>query len=771
MSMSGKIVKNTGIMMFAEFGSRMLDAFVSVILARYLGPHGFGLMAFAIAFPSMFSIVVGFGMGAFITRDLARDPSQMSRYVSNGLMLKLLLALLTVAVVCIFSLVLGHPAPKVKLVIMGTLLMIFEANVRFILSVFQAYQRMTIVAIVNLTARLGWVLLSIGLVFSKGGINELLGVRVLLYGVALVVTIILIDRKIEKIKWSLDFAFIWKMMKASFPFALFRLFGGVYTDIDTVMLSSMRGDIMTGWYAAGYKILRVFSFIPSGVFQGVMPSFTKISNKNPENMTVVLERSIKYLLISVLPICGATFLLAKPITVLVYGAKFSQAAGALQILIWALVFTFLNSALNASIAAQGQERRGSWIMFTGLAASALSNLVAIPLWGHLGAAATTILAEGIVFYLQVRLVAKKIPGLRIWRQGIQPFVAMLFMLAAGWPARHLNVILAAAICGVAYVLALMALGVVTPDEWKEIKKMFFRKFSKNKIKTVIRPTRKDPRVLKPGITVHCRILNEELFIQEAILSILPLAEKILVYDTGSTDSTVEKIRSIRSDKIEIVLKPPSDPRGIMEYRNEMIEHTETQWFMLVDGDEIYPDGAAAAIYEKMKGVSEKVSRIMIHRKHFVSGFNFISAIDTIGRIYRTDQIRWRLYNDEDNRVGHETAYFIEEPAKSVEGITAKFPEDIFFFHCHYLPRSSKDQELGRLRSWRKYPYPVVPYFGPWPSVFEASAFSRKMTVVLLVKWVKLLFQGMLGTLFILLSPKKKKLMGSSAGRKPFPKND
>ncbi len=764
MSMSGKIVKNTGTMMFAELGSRILDAFVSIILARYLGPHGFGLMAFAIAFPSMFSIVVGFGMGAFITRDLARDPSQMSRYVSNGLVLKALLAILTVAVVYVFSLMLGHPAYKIQLVIMGALLMIFEANVRFILSVFQAYQKMKIVAVVNLSARLGWVLFSIALVFFKGGIHELLGVRVLLYGVALVVSILLINRKIERIKWTIDFPFIWKMMKASFPFALFRLFGGVYTDIDTVMLSSMRGDVMTGWYAAGYKILRIFAFIPSGVFQGVMPGFTKISNKNPENILGFLERSIKYLLICALPICGATFLLAKPIILLIYGSKFSQAAGALQILIWALVFTFLNSVLNASIAAQGQEKRGSWIMFSGLAVSALSNLIAIPLWGYRGAAATTILSEGIVFYLQVRLVGKKTPGLRIWRQGIKPFAAMLIMIAAAWPARHLNVFAALAACVVSYFLALIALGVTTPDEWKEIKKMFLVKFRKAKNKPVVAVSaRKDTRTLRPGMTVHCRVRNEEIFMRQAILSILPLADKILVCDTGSTDSTLEKIRSIGSGKIEVMNRPPSDPRGIMEYRNEMIERTETEWFMLVDGDEIYPDGLALKILERLKNVPEKISRILIHRVHWVAGFNFISELDTIGRIYRTRQIRWRLYDDSDNRVGHETPYLIEDPAQSVEEKTLKFPDDIFFFHGHYLARSSRDKELSRLRSWRKSPYPVYPYFGPWPSSLEVSGVSRRMTPLVFLKWVKLLAQGMLGTVFLLFNPEKKKLMGSALG--------
>ena len=44
--------------------------------------------------------------------------------------------------------------------------------------------------------------------------------------------------------------------------------------------------------------------------------------------------------------------------------------------------------------------------------------------------------------------------------------------------------------------------------------------------------------MKNDITVHCVVKNEERWIWFAINSILDIAEKILVYDTGSTDKTV-----------------------------------------------------------------------------------------------------------------------------------------------------------------------------------------------------------------------------------------
>lgn len=482
MSSQRKLVKHSGIMMFMELGSRMLDALVSVVLARHLGPEGFGLMAFAIAFSALFGILPGFGMGAFMARDIARDPKCASNYVSNGLLLKLILAILTCAMVYGVSITLKHSPEKTYLVMLGTLMMIFETNVRFISAVFQGFQKVGMVAWINLAVRLAWVLLSITMVFFHAGISELLGIRVLIYAAGLIISVILIDRTLLRIKWSFNLTEVWKMAKTSIPFAIFRLFGDIYPNIDTVMLTSMMGNAAAGLYTAGYKFLRIFAFIPSGIFQAVVPGLTKISEKSSDNFVQTVERGIKYLLLVSLPICAVTMIFAKPLVILFYGREFAPAAGVLSIYVWSLIFTFLNSILNASVAAQGQERKGSFIMIGGLVCSAAKNVIVIPLWGLLGVAASTIVVQGLVFYLQVRLVRKRIPGLRVFRQAIRPFMVMLLMMICLWPLRHVNLFLNLGIAFVVFVLGCWIFGAVSREEWKAIKTAVTNKLKKKKMK-------------------------------------------------------------------------------------------------------------------------------------------------------------------------------------------------------------------------------------------------------------------------------------------------
>lgn len=237
------------------------------------------------------------------------------------------------------------------------------------------------------------------------------------------------------------------------------------------------------------------------------------------------------------------------------------------------------------------------------------------------------------------------------------------------------------------------------------------------------------------ITVHCLVRNEERFVRPAIMSVLPLAERVLVVDTGSTDTTLDVLSSIQSDKVEIIQKNASGPRELSECRNEMIERTTTEWFMLVDGDEIYPAHSVRRILEEIRTAPPNIHQIDIHRKDFVGSFNFILPIRPFGRIFRTRRIRIRPRQPPRNRPWIDHPYLLDDPEAPLGQFAMRFPEDIFFFHCHYLVRSSKDADLREFRRWRKPRSPVHPYFGPWPEMFEPNGVTGRVTPRIFCHWI------------------------------------
>lgn len=103
------------------------------------------------------------------------------------------------------------------------------------------------------------------------------------------------------------------------------------------------------------------------------------------------------------------------------------------------------------------------------------------------------------------------------------------------------------------------------------------------------------------ITAHTIIKNEEQWIWYAINSVIDFVDKIIIFDTGSTDQTVNIIKSIKNPKIFFEEKGPVSPKKLVELRNEQIRNTKTEWFMLLDGDEVWPKKSISKLIKVAPG--------------------------------------------------------------------------------------------------------------------------------------------------------------------------
>jgi glycosyltransferase involved in cell wall biosynthesis len=102
------------------------------------------------------------------------------------------------------------------------------------------------------------------------------------------------------------------------------------------------------------------------------------------------------------------------------------------------------------------------------------------------------------------------------------------------------------------------------------------------------------------LTTHTIVKNEARWIKPVLLSVIDQVERLLVWDTGSTDKTVEIIKSIKSGKIEFSEKGPVNRQELVRLRNKQIQLTKTLWFLLLDGDEVWPKANLIQLIKAMK---------------------------------------------------------------------------------------------------------------------------------------------------------------------------
>lgn len=201
-----------------------------------------------------------------------------------------------------------------------------------------------------------------------------------------------------------------------------------------------------------------------------------------------------------------------------------------------------------------------------------------------------------------------------------------------------------------------------------------------------------------SITAHCLIKNEEKFVEYAIRSVLPFVEKVIIFDTGSTDSTVEIINKLKkefSDKILFEQKGECDKVRHTELRNEMIEMTKTEWFMVLDGDEVWTNRAmeeALRVLHTQKTIDCLIAPFYLcvgDVYHETKKRGKIELLGKMGywypRFFRIGDIHWKgdynedsLYRENgDIYFNKENTYFLRKK----------------YWHMTHLIRSSVDDDV------------------------------------------------------------------------------
>ncbi len=90
-----------------------------------------------------------------------------------------------------------------------------------------------------------------------------------------------------------------------------------------------------------------------------------------------------------------------------------------------------------------------------------------------------------------------------------------------------------------------------------------------------------------AITSQTIVKNDENWIWFALKSVQDQVAKMLVLDDNSTDATRAIIETITTPKLSLETKVLTTPQEHTEVRNQMLARTTTDWFLLLDGDEVW----------------------------------------------------------------------------------------------------------------------------------------------------------------------------------------
>jgi glycosyltransferase involved in cell wall biosynthesis len=120
-----------------------------------------------------------------------------------------------------------------------------------------------------------------------------------------------------------------------------------------------------------------------------------------------------------------------------------------------------------------------------------------------------------------------------------------------------------------------------------------------------------------SIWVNCLVRNEEKWIWFALMSVINHVDKILVWDTGSTDETVDIIKGIKNPKIEFKEYGSVTKETYPQARQAMLEATKADWLFILDGDEIWTDDGIRQVIDEIQKSEDDLESIVVKTINFV----------------------------------------------------------------------------------------------------------------------------------------------------------
>ena len=169
----------------------------------------------------------------------------------------------------------------------------------------------------------------------------------------------------------------------------------LYVRVDLFLLEAIAGAETVGLYAGAYRVFEAAQLLPAVCLAVLFPRLAATDRKEGEG------RALRRRALAGLAAAGVTVAIAgaaaAPFAVgTLYGDAFAPAAAPLAILFAAAPVMFVNYLLTQDLVSGGGGRAYATVAALALATNVTANLVAIPRYGALGAAAVTVLTEVVV---------------------------------------------------------------------------------------------------------------------------------------------------------------------------------------------------------------------------------------------------------------------------------------------------------------------------------------------------------------------------------------
>jgi O-antigen/teichoic acid export membrane protein len=420
MSIARKILSNTIAQIIGKIFVAILGLAVVKIATNYLSVEEYGQYIVIYEFLAFFGIAADLGLFTIAVKEMSEDEKNIPKIIGNVLSIRTFLMTCTMLI----AIATAFMVPKydntmipigVAIAAITMLVTILNGTITSVLQTKLQMEKASLATVLGKIVSVGFM---VYVAFFGFPTDTNMGFFMLLVAgifgnLVMLLTTAHYAKKITPLKYRFDIDLWKKIIIKSLPYGIALILNTIYFRIDSILISIIRGQEEVAIYGVAMKMLEHFAILPLYFMNSVLPVLTKAIKENTDKYKKVISYAFDFLAALSIPMVVGGVILAFPIIFIVstpeYLSRLSEGFYgsdiAFQILIFALLFQFLNVLFSFILIAVNKQTKLLYINAACVVINLITNLIFIPKYGFRGAALTSVFSE--FFILIATFIAAK----------------------------------------------------------------------------------------------------------------------------------------------------------------------------------------------------------------------------------------------------------------------------------------------------------------------------------------------------------------------------
>jgi O-antigen/teichoic acid export membrane protein len=402
--------------------------FIDRLVQNTVGPEEYGTYSSLLGFSFVFNVILDLGITNFNNRNISQNTHLLAKHFSRVVILKLLLAVIYLAICCIGGLVIGYDLRLMKLLLILCFTQFLISFILYIRSNIAGLHLFRTDSIISATDRIIGIAICAPILWGhlfiqKIDIMDYVYIQMFTYLFTAIIAFSIVAYKAGFVKFQWTGKFSMMILKQSFPFAVLGMLMAFYNRIDVTMLERILHDKgrESGIYFQSFRLLDAANMV-AFLFAGLLlPMFSKML-KHKESVEALVKTSFTIIMILAITVACGCFFYAEQIMGMLYKTDIAESSAIFRILMSCFVGISCQYIFGTLLTANGNLKYLNIIAACGMIINIGFNFIMIPILNAKGSAIVCLATQIFVATTQIIVVQ------RIFKFGMMPRLLLTLLV-------------------------------------------------------------------------------------------------------------------------------------------------------------------------------------------------------------------------------------------------------------------------------------------------------------------------------------------------------